>query len=183
MRRPRSIRTWAVVGLTSLVSLIAIEAAVHGEHNRGAARKGVSGVPAVSAVQLPVRPGAPNTPRAVLYRFASAYGEVSRVTATQREKLLQSLTAPPLRAQLRAAGPHSDLTADSDILRGASIGSLLVSLRLSPPSAGAVQGAVVLKQWLVSPGDSDIPQLQSSYAARLIRVGGAWRVSEFKLVP
>jgi hypothetical protein len=140
--------------------------------------------PAVSpSRQLPVVPGAPNTPRAVLYRFASAYGEVSAATVAKRHALLLSLAAPPLVSQLRAAGPQGGLAAVSRIERRTRIDSLLLKLKLTAPSDGAVSGTVAIEQWLVGPGQSRVPPLQSSYVADLIQVGGAWRVSGFRLVP
>jgi hypothetical protein len=172
-----------LIALAALVALIVIEAATREGHRTDAATKGAGAVPAVSPVRPPVRPGAPDTPRAVLYRFASAYGELSRATVTERGKLLRSLAAPPLLSQLRPAGQQGELTASSSILRKASIDSLLVSLQLSAPSGRVVHGAVVIAQWPVGPGESGVAPLRTSYVADLIKADGAWRISEFKLVP
>ena len=132
---------------------------------------------------VPVSRGAPNTARAVIYRFASAYGEVSSATVAKRYKLLLSLAAPPLLSQLRAAGSQGELTALPATLRRTSIDSLLLRLRLAAPSGGAVHGTVVIQQWLVGPGRSQVPPMQTSYVADLVQVGGQWRVSGFTLQP
>jgi hypothetical protein len=144
------------------------------------------GRPAVRRYRLPpVLPGAPGSAHAVLYRFAVAYGSVSGSTVAERNRLLLSLAAPPLSSRLRAAGSVSELTAASRVLRE-RIRSSLISLELTGTVGGITHGAVVIEQRLwgsAAHAAHTAPPLESSYVAQLVRWDGAWRVSEFSLVP
>jgi hypothetical protein len=178
-------RRWLLVSLVVLVLAAVVDAATHSGRRTGAASHSVAAGArrvVISANGAPATPGAPNTAQAVLYRFASAYSEVSAASVDQRRKLLLSLAAPPLLTRLQAAGPGGQLTSTSSALRGTSIDGLLVSLQVTAPSDGVVHGAVAIEQWLAGSGDSTVPPLQTSYAAQLIQVAGAWRVAQFTLV-
>jgi hypothetical protein len=167
-----------------LVIAVALDGLTRSGHHAGGSQPGVAGRPVVSpSRQLPVRSGPADTPRSVLYRFASAYSQVSRASAAQRYRLLLALAAPPLLSQMRAVGPQGALTPTSALLRRASLDSLLLNLRVATPTGGTVQGSVVVEQWLVGPGDSKAPPTSESYKADLIKVGGDWRVSNFGLAP
>jgi hypothetical protein len=131
----------------------------------------------------PIRPGAPNTPRSVLYRFANTFGALSNTTVAERYKVLTSLAAPPLLSELRAAGSNGELSAIATSQRRTRINSLLLSLKLTARSDTAAHGTVVIEQWLVGPGEAQVPPMRSSYVADLVEVGGAWHVSGFTLVP
>lgn len=178
---------WLLIGVVVLVVAVVVDAATRSHRRTGGtapAQTVVDGQRVLNpAGSLPITPGAASSPRAVLYRFATAYSEVSSSTAAQRDSLMLSLAAPPLLTRLRAAGPGSELTSQSAVLRRTSIDSLLVGLRVTAPSAGVVHGSVEIKQWLVGQRESGVPPMQSSYNADLIQVGGAWRVSQFTLVP
>ena len=166
-----------VAGLTSLV----IAATLFGKHAGPPSRRAAHTRPVVIPYR-PVSSGASDTARSVLYRFANAYGELSPGTAAQQYRLLVSLAAPPLLTQLRATGPDSALTATAAGVRGTGIDCLIVSLEVTAASGNQERGAVELEQWLVGPGESQVPPERASYVADLVRVGGAWRVSEFGLV-
>lgn len=176
----RSRRRWPWIVLVVFVVAIVVDGATHsGERTRAGPQRAPARVAVSAGRQLLVAPGAPNTARAVLDRFASAYGQVSGRTVAERYRLLLALAAPPLLSQLRAAGPQGGLNAFSSVLRRTSVDSLLVDLQLTPASGGSAHGSVAIEQWPVGPGDSQVPPMRSSYAAELIQVGGAWRVSEF----
>lgn len=174
--------------LIALVAVIAVamgvRAVIRAQTGAPPRAAGTGATPSVTSPRwVPVRSGAPNTARAVVYRFARAYGEVSSATVAERYRLLLSLAAPPLLSHLRAAGPGGELTVVSPTLRRTSIDSLLLKLQLTAPSGGAVHGTVVIQQWLVGPGTSGIPPMRSSYVVDLVQVGDDWRVSEFSLQP
>jgi hypothetical protein len=179
-------RRWLLLALVVLVLAALVDGATRSGRRTGAAASHALAAgdrPVVIRPGLsPVQPGAPNTPRAVIYLFASAYSQVSAATAAQRYKLLLSLAAPPLLTRLQAAGPGGALTAASAALRGTSLDGLLVGLQVTAPSGGAAHGDVVIEQWLAGAGDSTASPTQTSYAVDLIQVAGAWRVAQFSLV-
>jgi hypothetical protein len=174
-----------LITLGAIIVVAMLIRAVIRSHTGAAPRAATTAArPVVSSSRWrPVVPGAPNTARAVLYRFVSAYGEVSAATVAKRRALLLSLAGPPLSSQLRAAGSHGGLIAVSDIRRRTSINSLLLKMRLTAPSRGEVHGTVTIEQWLAGPAQPRVAPLQSSYVADLVQVDGAWRIAGFRLVP
>ena len=174
-----------IVALGVIVVAVAVIPGAIGPRSRVPPRAAATGGrPDVSPVRWrPVAPGEPHTARAVLYRFGTAYGAVSRENVARRYRLLLSLAAPPLLGELRAEGPDADLAAVSAARRGTGIDSLLLRLRVTATSTRGAHGAVAIEQWLTGRDESRDAPLQSSYNARLIRRGGKWRVSQFTLNP
>jgi hypothetical protein len=181
--RARTRRRWPWVVLGLLVLAVVVAAATR--PGKPSVKAGQTRAPSSgsSVGQLPVRSGGAGTPRAVLYRFTNAYGNVSSATAASRYRLLLSLAAPPLLSQLRTEGPEGGLTAVSRLLRRVSLDSLLVRLRVTAASAQRSQATVAIKQWPVGPGEATVAPLLSSYTAELIKADGGWRVSKFALQP
>lgn len=130
-----------------------------------------------------VRRGAPGSPHAVLYGFATAYARVSGPTAKQSYRLMLSLAAPPLLSALQTPSERMELAALSSPGQRGTLQSQLLSVTVTAAVGDSAHGAVMMEQRLFVPGRSPGSALQSSYAADLIRRGGNWRVSQFTLLP
>src|SRR4051794_38134090 len=57
----------------------------------------------------PISPGAPGSAQAVLYRFATLYGNLSVATAPARQRALAALAADGLAAQLHTSARQATL--------------------------------------------------------------------------
>jgi hypothetical protein len=176
-------RKWLLIVLALVVTAVVVDGLTRsGDDRRTPSHHAASSAPRRSG-SLPVRPGAPGSPRAVLYRFATAYGTVSAAGVVNRQRQLVSLAAPPLRSQLRATGPDGRLQPVTRVLRRTNLDELLLGLRLSSQSPDAAHGTVVIEQWPTGPGDSGVAPSKSSYTAEVVRTARGWRVSEFTLRP
>jgi hypothetical protein len=175
-------RRRVLIVVAVLVVGVVVLQAVSGQRPRATTRQSKSSpAPAIRAYKRPpVLPGAPESPHAVLYQFATAYSNLSGETPASRYQVMVSLAAPPLLTQLRAGG----VRAQSALFDGGpSVEGKLLSLSVFGPVGSYAHGAVDIELRGTGPKAVRAAPLDTSFVADLVEVGGVWRVSNFTLVP
>jgi hypothetical protein len=129
----------------------------------------------------PVSPGAPGSAQAVLYRFATLYGNVSVATAPDRERALAMLATDGLAAQLHASPRQAALAAARGLPRGAKQVGTVTSLQLAPAHGDRQTGVVILSEQL-APNPTGACPTQVVYTGALAKTRAGWRVTSFQPV-
>jgi hypothetical protein len=164
------------------VAVVAVVADAIIQPRAGVAPKRASSTPAVRAdhTTAAVVPGAAAAVHEVLYRFVTAYGNLSGETAASRYQTLVSLAAPPLLTQLRSSG-----VAGQSVLfdGGPSIQAKILNLQVFGPIGRVAHGAVDIETRATGAKAAYAAPLRTSFVANLVEVGSAWKVSNFTLVP
>jgi hypothetical protein len=118
-------------------------------------------------------------PAAVLYRFATAYGNVSPRTVARQERALAQLAAGPLATQLATEAHAARAQSIRALPGGARVSSTISSLQLAPRAGSQQHGVVILEERLVTDrGVIGLP-VTTVFLAGLLDQGGRWQVTSF----
>ncbi len=123
--------------------------------------------------------GAPSGPRAAMYRFALAYGNLSQARLAARDRQLSALSSPGLARSFQPGSGAAQRLVARGLPGGATMVARVISIHTEPPRGNRDRGTVILEQRLQRQGGSSEQPFDGTFAVEAVRVGTVWKIASF----